>query len=185
MSRREVDRITSEKGLGAAQYLKFFSLRRVTEHACQCVPFLKFGYCRHVFAVQFRIHGLKIVPHGVISGHVPRVADSDEDSEVGAGEGDDAESSDSAPDNTEDEIAPPMYSVPVAPRLSTTPLSSEGFFTHPQSFVFFLLVRCNTFCMIDSYHMIEPLPLDFDWENEAAATLEAPDATPLGKTRSS
>ena len=109
VSRREVDRITSEKGLGAAQYLKFFSLRRVTEHACQCVPFLKFGYCRHVFAVQFRIHGLKIVPHGVISGHVPRVPDSDDDSEVGAGEGDDAESSDSAPDDTEDEIAPPMY----------------------------------------------------------------------------
>ena len=35
--------------------------------------------------------------------------------------------------------------------------------------------------MIDSYHMIEPLPLDFDWENEAATTLEAPDATPLGE----
>ena len=43
------------------------------------------------------------------------------------------------------------------------------------------LVRCNTSPMIDSYHMIEPLPLDFDWENEAATTLEAPDATPLGE----
>ena len=114
ISRREVEKLQADKGLGASQYLKFHALRRVTETECKaCVPFLKFGICRHVFAVQYHVHGAKFVPHGVVRGGattIPSQDDSDVDSELGAGdavEWDDVESA-SDPEEAEEAVQPAL-----------------------------------------------------------------------------
>ena len=119
ISRREVEKLQADKGLGASEYLKFHALRRVTETECKaCVPFLKFGICRHVFAVQYHVHGAKFVPHGVIRGGattIPSQDDSDVDSELGAGDAVewdavewDAVESASDPEEAEDAVLPAL-----------------------------------------------------------------------------
>ena len=101
----EVSRLTSRKGVSAADYVAFFKIRRATVDACQCVPFLKYGFCRHVYAVSIRIHGMKFLPHGV-RGAVRPVPESDvDDAEAGDAPLDDASDPESFPDTDESEDA--------------------------------------------------------------------------------
>ena len=108
VSRKQVETLQANKGNGPSEYLKFHSLRRVSETECKaCVPFLKFGMCRHVFAVQFHVHGNKFVPHGVLRSTTPNAPDrdSDVDSEVDAADGREGESeTESDPEDAEDEV---------------------------------------------------------------------------------
>ena len=110
VSRAEVTHLTSRKGISAADYAAFFKLRRATVDNCQCIPFLKFGFCRHVYAVSIRLNGMKFVPHGVREG-VRAVPESDVDvAEAGEREYDEASQSDSVPDTdgSEEAVAPAM-----------------------------------------------------------------------------
>lgn len=111
VTRQQVEKLQAEKGISASQYLKFHALRRATETECKsCVPFLKFGLCRHVFAVRYHVHGAKFVPHGVLGGTMgPVEDDSDVDSELGAADVEEAdEESGSDPDEAEDAVQPAM-----------------------------------------------------------------------------
>ena len=105
VTREMVERLSSpQKGDSAAQYLAFFKLRRATVSDCQCIPFLKFGYCRHTFAINYYTNGMKNVPHGVRAG---QAEDQDSDMDIPGDEpelGDDSQS-DSGPDtDVEEEV---------------------------------------------------------------------------------
>lgn len=110
VTRAQVDALTSHKGRSAADYLAFFKLRRATTDSCDCIPFLKFGFCRHAYAVSVHINGMKFVPHGVLKHEARPVPDSDiEDHEPGDPVLDDASESDSGPDSDsagEDDVVP-------------------------------------------------------------------------------
>ena len=104
--------LTARKGMSATDYLAFFKLRRATIDNCQCIPFLKFGFCRHTFAVNVYLNGHKFVPHGVVRLGVRAVPESDVDEpETGDREENDASESDSGPESdagptVEDDIIP-------------------------------------------------------------------------------
>ena len=109
VSRAEVARLTARKGNSAADYLAFFQLRRATTEVCQCIPHLKFGFCRHSYAVSIRLNGMKFVPHGVRDAVRAVHDESDVDvAEVGDVALNDASDSESAPDTdgSEEDIAP-------------------------------------------------------------------------------
>ena len=117
VTRAEVARLTSRKGMSASDYLAFFKLRRATVDACQCIPFLKWGFCRHVFAVNVHLNGYKFVPHGVLNHAVRAVAESDvDDREIGDRVENDASASESGPDSDE---GPNVENEDIAPVATT------------------------------------------------------------------
>ena len=46
----------------ASNWYAYHDLRECTEHSCTCPHFLKYGFCKHAFAVNFALHAFRDVP---------------------------------------------------------------------------------------------------------------------------
>ena len=98
VKRDEVDAIVRDAYTTPSHYMKYWLLRRATEHECRCQLYLKFGFCRHMFAVKIQLHGYRDVCPPIMQDHGPLDAaydseddDDDEEAEGEAGEDDEAD----------------------------------------------------------------------------------------------
>ena len=81
VKREEVDDLVATRFTTPARYMKFWILRRATEHECSCHLFLKFGYCRQVFAVKIQLHGYRDACPTLLQEHGQRSDDASFDSD--------------------------------------------------------------------------------------------------------